>query len=296
MTWKLIRSPKTVKLTKQFAKEFSEMDPAPHDRPLSPRRISVYQKLLDSGAFRPVTWASAACTETGGKYRVNGKHTSTMFAELDKLPEFFVTLEEYQCDSLEDVARLYATFDSKMMSRTTRDINLSFAATIPELAEVPSSIVNLSVAGISYAKWGQDTYNHQPAERAECLLDHPLFITWLSELLTGGAISMKQKMGLVRMPVAAAIYTTYNKAKGAALEFWSSVRDETGHSPSTPDRKLARYLATTGLIGGDRAKRTKAVSGNREIFVKCIHAWNAWRKGELTNLNYHATAKIPAIN
>lgn len=109
MSWKLISRPKTQKVTKALAKQFAEMDAAPHDRPLSERRLQVYTRLLNEGQFRPVAWTLATCRETGGTYRINGKHTSVMLSNLEDIPEFYVTIEEYSCDTLEDVARLYAT-------------------------------------------------------------------------------------------------------------------------------------------------------------------------------------------
>ena len=51
MSWKLIDRPKTLKVTKTLAKQFCEMEPAPHDRPLSERRLQVYQKLMNQGQF-----------------------------------------------------------------------------------------------------------------------------------------------------------------------------------------------------------------------------------------------------
>ena len=32
-----------------------------------------------------------------------------------------------------------------------------------------------------------------------------------------------------------------------------------------------------------------------ETMVKCIHAWNAWRNNETTDLKYHPAKKIPAV-
>src|SRR5262249_19606940 len=132
MPWKLVGRPKTIRMTRSFAQEFAQMDPCPHDRPLSERRLSAYRALFLEGTFRPCTWARAYCEETRGWYRVNGKHTSTILSMMENIPEFYVTVEEYQCDSLNDVARLYATFDSKLQSRNARDIYISFAGTVPE--------------------------------------------------------------------------------------------------------------------------------------------------------------------
>jgi hypothetical protein len=87
---------------------------------------------------------------------------------------------------------------------------------------------------------------------------------------------------------------TWLKNRAKAAEFWAAVRDETGASPSLPDRKLARYLLTVGVDTGGGARRVKTAS-SREVHVKCIHAWNAWRAGETTNLNYYPDAKTPSF-
>ena len=45
---------------------------------------------------------------------------------------------------------------------------------------------------------------------------------------------------------------------------------------------------------GGGSNKIKAAP-DREFYVKCIHAWNAWRRNETTNLNYYADADVPAI-
>ena len=302
MGWKLLDRPKTMKLTAKLAQNFMEMESAPNDRTLSERRLAVYSKLLHDGQFRPVTWASALCKETEGLYRVNGKHTSTMFAGLKTLPDFFVTVEEYECDTLEDVAKLYATFDSALQSRNARDIYLSFAGTISELAAVPAKVVTAAVAGMAFQQYGTNLATTQPAERAENLLEYPEFVLWLAKLL-GGANSSgnngvktrsnQKALHLYRAPVVAGMFGTWLKAKAAATEFWTAVRDETGAKPDLPDRKIARWLVTSTLSHREHGRVRSA--GNRETYVKCLHAWNAWRRNEGTNLNYYAESKVPTV-
>ncbi len=289
--WQLVNKPKTLKVTKSLAKEFAEMDPAPHDRPLSERRLQVYQRIFKAGGFRPVTWAKASCKETGGTYRVNGKHTSILLSGLDAMPEFFVTIEEYSCDTLEDVVKLYSTFDSKMMSRTASDINMSFAATIPTLSAISQRIINLSISGIAYHIWQEQMWLKQPAERAELLLEHPEFILWLEDLLVRES---PRSNHMRRYPVVAAMFATHQKVKGPATDFWTAVRDETGSKPDVPDRRLAKFLTGTGVNSGSGVKRAR-ISNPREFYVKCLHAWNAWRKGEPTNLKYYADKDVPSI-
>lgn len=303
MSWRLLDRPKTQKVTRTLAKQFAEMEPAPHDRPLSERRLQVYHRLLAEGQFRPVTWASALCKETEDVYRVNGKHTSTLLAGLEKVPEFFVTIEEYEADTLEDVAKLYATFDRVCRAAAPIDIYLSFASTVEELKDIPPHLIKLAVPSLAYEKWGQDSYSKTPAERAELVFDDAAAVLWIAGIMArdDGRKFVPDAAKLRRQPVVAAMFTTMRKSMKAATEFWSAVRDETGPQPTCADRKLAKYLLTTGTIvssgSSSRNPRKKVIkSNNREIFVKCLHAWNAWRKNETTNLNYHADAKVPAIH
>jgi hypothetical protein len=299
MSWKLIDKPRTVQADYKLVHEFKEMTPAPRDRPLSERRIDVYIKLLEEGQFRPVTWASAACQETGETYRVNGKHTSEMLSRLHSIPEFYVVLERYTCATLDDVAMLYATFDSKMQSRSAKDIYLSFAGVIPRLRDLPQNIINLSVCGMALETFGPEMYaNTQPAERAELLMDNVPFVMWLRDLLEGGSTSSEIVRAnhtrcphLRRQTVVAAMFACRKRSVEKATEFWTEVRDETGGKPTDPSRKLARFLTTMSISKKDSGGKVQMTP--KAVYAKCLHAWNAWRRGETTNLNYYPGKPMP---
>jgi len=298
MGYEIVGTPKTERVTNALSVKFRDMDPVPHDRPLNPKRIEAYRKMLTAGLFRPVQWATVHCHETQATYRVNGKHTSNLFAEYDELPqEIHATVEHYHCDTMDDVARLYATFDSRAQVRTTNDINRAFAAIDRELSEVPTKIINLCVTAISYFKHS-DRYTAVPAaERAECLLEdaNKEFVAWVNEILGNSPNEGTRLMW--RGPVVSAMYATYQKSKRDAKEFWLAVRDGTGSTPKKPDRVLNRFLLSRFVnngCGGASSRKKSELSAPREMFVKCLHAWNAWRRDTVTDLKYHAQAKIPA--
>lgn len=292
MGWELKNKPTTLRVTARLAKEFAEMDAAHVDRPLSERRLQVYRRVRAEGGFRPVAWAKAWCKETGQYYRVNGKHTSTLFSDGDNPDNLYVTVEDYNCDTLEDVAKLYATFDSQSQTRTTADINRSFAAVIPELAGFDSRFINLVVSALNLSPTDPEHVQGTPAERAEVLFDNVELVLWLKDVMG----DRKKSHHLHRVAVVAAIIASYRKAKGPAAEFWAAVRDETGPTPDVPDRKLAKFLTTTVAHKSAHAGAPSRfrISG-REYFVKCARAWNAWRKGEGTDMKYSPTHKIPAF-
>jgi hypothetical protein len=297
MAYELVGTPKTEKVTRSLAVRFRDMDPVPQDRPLNPKRVEAYRKMLSAGLFRPVQWATVHCNETQATYRVNGKHTSSLFAQFDDMPqEVHATIEHYHCDDLDDVARLYATFDSRTQVRTTNDINRAFAAVDPELSELPTKIVNLSVTAIAYYKHGDNYFQVSAAERAESLLDdvNKSFIQWVHSLLGNSATDVTRL--LWRSPVVAAMYASHQKSRKAANEFWMAVRDGTGTTPKKPDRVLNRFLLSKVVNNGYQSTRQKrsGIAAPREMYVKCLHAWNAWRRDTTTDLKYHAQAKIPA--
>jgi hypothetical protein len=296
MGYELVGTPKTEKVTQELAIRFRDMDPVPHDRPLNPKRVDAYRKMLAAGLFRPVQWATVHCNETQATYRVNGKHTSNLFAEYDELPQqVHATIEHYHCDDIDDVARLYATFDSRTQVRTTNDINRAFAAVDTELSEIPTKIINLCVTGVCYVRHGEAYSSKPAAERAEVLLEDDVksFISFVHEVLAANNDSTRH---LWRSPVVAAMYSSFTKSKKAAREFWLAVRDGTGRTPKSPDRVLNKFLLTRSVINVHvkRGKRSATMCPPREMFVKCIHAWNAWRRDTITDLKYHAQAKIPA--
>lgn len=296
MGYELVGTPKSEPVTQSLAAKFRDMDPVPHDRPLNPKRLDAYRKMLAAGLFRPVQWATVHCHETGTTYRVNGKHTSNLFAEYEHLPQtLHATIEHYHCDDLDDVARLYATFDSRTQVRTTADINRAFAAVDPDLCDVPIPVVNLCVTAICYARDGEQYAQRPAAERAECLLDdaNKSFITWVADVLAG---SRENTGHMWRSPVVSAMYATFQKSKKASHEFWMAVRDGTGANHKSPDRVLSRFLLSKTVKRSVHKNRGKGtIAGPREMYVKCLHAWNAWRRDTTTDLKYHAQGKVPAV-
>lgn len=293
--------PKTVLATPGLIREFVEMEPAPHDRPLSERRMMVYERILRNGEFRPVTWASVVCIETASTYRVNGKHTSLLLSKQNPIPEFYVTVERWECDTLSDVGSLYNAFDSSLGNRTSKDINAAFAATIPQLRDVPMKLIDLTVVAAAFHKWSDaERPRVPPAERAEELLDNFDFTTWMRdhvfETVSFGTNSSSRP--LLRGPVTSAMMATYRKAPRVSAEFWKAVMLESAPNRDDPTRILARFLIRASIAnsrGGPKNPEKQAV-GQREMYVKCIRAWNAYRSGEPTTLQYRAKDPLPEIS
>lgn len=300
--WRRLEKPRTVLATRPLVKEFFAMTAAPHDRPLRKRRLEAYRAILDRGEFRPVTWASAVCKADGTTYRVNGKHTSHLLTECDELPEFYVTVERYECDELSDVASLYATFDSNLGVRTAGDLNMAFAATVPALAGTPERFISMTVAAAAFHQWGTEAVRVPAAERAELILDRVPFVLWLREVIPGSAIGGNTAGGgaqakpLCRTAVVTAMMATFDRNATAAGEFWAMVRDESHPHRDDPTRVLAKFLTVASIRSATSSGRSaKQLVGVREMYVKSLHAWNAWRAGTRTTLRFYPEAADPEV-
>lgn len=295
MAWKLTKK-QTRAATRKFAEEIASMEACPHDRPIAQRIINHLNSALLEGQFRSPSWAVAKCKETGKMYRVNGKHSSTVLALVNgHFPKgLSVDWEEYECDTSEDVAKLYSSFDRRESARLTGDINRAYAAAHPNLIDLPSAVINLAVSGISSSLW-QDYYAIKPEVRAAKLLEHPDFVVWLDKILTPNKDGAKRLRHLKRAPVVAAMFATYCKAKAASTEFWRLVKDGAGQDHKSADRKLNAYLLENALAGGGHRSGRIAGVNQREMYVKCLHAWNAWRSGGSTDLKYYPNADVPPV-
>lgn len=287
MAWRHIQKPQVVKCTRALVKEFVDMEPAGGDRNFRNANGQSIRSAIQEGRFRVADFASAKCLEDGFVYRVNGKHTSMVLSEMNgEFPsDLSAVVERYECDTLSDIASLYATFDPRSSARNTNDINRSYAACSPLLCDIPCRIVNLCASGIAYATWEDAMFNKSPELRSQLMVDNAAFVVWMYDLFSAGEWKHLKRAGVI-----AACFKTYAKSQKASQEFWSLVRDGSGSNHRSPDRVLNKFLLTSRVRGQANHAATETT---RSMMVKSLHAWNAWRRGEQTDLKFYPKAKTP---
>lgn len=278
--WRCIRKPDVVQVNRQVAKQMYEMPTVIQDRKLDEKRLRDHKSSLLDGSFRTPEWATCYCQETDTTYRVNGKHTSLLLSTIDPPSALYVTIQRYTADTYQDVVDLYLTFDRKIVSKRTADINRVVAVSLPGLENAPSTVVDVIVSGLAWHKWQERYPSIDPFVRACELRSNVEFALFAACLLDSG----KTRRPLLRQGVLAAMQETFIKNEDRALVFWTLVRDDTGPSPESPDRKLARFLLVTPVGNGGGSIKAKVekkkAATTREIYCKAIHAWNSWRRGE----------------
>ena len=293
--WKLIGKPKVVEVTQKLAQKYATMDGCPNDRVMSESRMKHLRKIFESGQFRTCEWATACCLEDGNTYRVNGKHTSNVLAAMTPFPEdVSVIMTDYEVVDLEELAKLYSTFDPKESSKNSRDINWLVAGVSPEFKDIPKNVINLAVTALAFDKWEMASWNKTSLERASCILDDIKFVHFLAEIMIGDCRHIR------RGPVVSAMVRTFRKSQNDSKNFWEAVREENGELPTAPDRKLAKWLNRIRINMGANSRKTTSVEvvTFHEAVVRCIQFFNAWRKGEkVEKMPPYITKnnKIPAV-
>lgn len=286
-----IQKPKLLKATHTLAKHFRDMERYPHDRNLSPTRCEFLKNAIRQGLFRGSEWVSCKCSETGLVYRLNGKHTSAVLCELyeagEEVPDIVQLVREYEAKTLADMAHLFASFDPRQSARGKADIVRGFAATAEETASLPPRLLNLVTTGLAFSLWERNYKRVSTQEQSVLLLQNTEFAAWVDDLLS----DQKEAKHLKRMPVVAAMARTWKVDETAATEFWTKIRDDSDDDKNAPTRVLYRWLLKH-KIGAVR--NTSDAVSDREAYLVCLLAWNAWRQEQDTvSLKYTDATETP---
>ena len=113
---------KVQRATKKLAKEMAEMVSTVYERPLRDTRVAHLMREFEEGRGRTCYWATAFIEESNETYRVNGQHSSYVLATIDKIPsKVSVVITSYYCETMQDLADLYRTFDAPESTRSVTD-------------------------------------------------------------------------------------------------------------------------------------------------------------------------------
>jgi len=237
------------------------------------------------GLFHDPDWAIVWFR--GRKMRANGKHSSLFLAGLNgDFPKgLSVRIQQFECDTEIDLATLFAQFDPSRSVRTRGDNINVHRAIEPTLREVSQTSTACAVAGLTWLLRQDAGVTFKESDQLQLVHSHAEFIAWVDQY-----VGMRR---LKRTGVVAAMFATWSKDATAAKAFWDHTREQDHEDPKHPTRKLGRFLELSILDPTD--PQTKQKWDTRAFYVKCIHAWNAFRAGEGTDLKYHPTAPLPKV-
>lgn len=280
--WEWVKTD-VIPLTLQVSQEIAELPHFEGDRPWDSAegraRMQWLSRLADEGKFYPPRWATAELN--GVVYRVNGGTSSHMLcARNGVFPQGLVAIvDRFRCQSLEDVADLFDQFDHRKSIRTMVQKVRAHKPAEANLKDVSPTDINKCLAGIAAAR--EDFRLVEEDAKVGLIHQHAAFIAWASPFC--------RKRHLSQRGALAAVFLTYQRDAIYARGFWEEVADGSNPDNLHPTRVLGDFLKEQ--VGLSTTRKFSA----KEVCIKCIHAWNAARRGERTGLKLYQREDLPEI-
>lgn len=278
------RKIKTV--TPQMAEEILSANVYEGQRPIKPKHLKMLSSVIEDGLFTVGHIAIAHQGWNGGDAMLaNGQHTCSAVLATGKAVNAVV--EEYNCKTPEDFSLLYRQFDNNA-SRSLGDITRPEAMALK--LNWAKGTIPVVMTAIGFIEGHEKLHKNIRIESLKKYVDVGSFV---NDILS--CVKSSENKHLRRGAVVAAMFVTYRKCNADAETFWAEVRDGENLKGNSPTLKLRNYLLSTNTaVGrGVDAPSLNAAASNKEMYAKCIIAWNAYRRGDSTQLKFFANKETP---
>jgi hypothetical protein len=273
------------KITPEVAKTHYALPHAPFERPLVDPRVEFLKAKALSGLAIPFMWAIGKIRDDNGKprskassriieqvLRINGQHSSFALKELgEKLPENLVAvITTYELDSIQDAALCFAQHDHRISTRSIEDVWGAFKDTQPILEKIDRKVARKSLEGyIWYERKLHEAKYPDPENLPAFFFDeelHPWF-------LFSGEVLRSSDVELLKAPILAAMYSTFQADEEQSRKFWMEVaRGNVYAEEDDPAKVLSEWYQTIH----PKDKRPLDVN-DMSLYRGAIFAWGAFR-------------------
>ncbi len=267
--WK-VKKKEEMLISKKEAEEILLLNTYAAQRPINGRHLEQIKGAVKDETFRTGHIAIATLKDEKSKkmkYLMNGQHQLTAVSQLDAVIIAFY--EEIECENWNDIAQLFGTFDQG--GRGLGDLIKPYADAFG--IDWPISMTRIILSG-GLLKDGRLGWDRQ--KKAAALNDYikpgNFVISCFQE---NGKISWKDFEHMRRRSIIGAMMITYEKSEKQAMQFWTDVKDGVNLQKKSP------ALALRDFLKGNAVDHER---DDKEVYKKCIVAWNAFRKNESTQL------------
>jgi hypothetical protein len=268
----ILDSVNAVPMTRELAIQMAGLQRVPGERKVSNQRTSHLMGEIDQGVLTTFRWVTAQIKGQAGVYRINGQHTSRIFASR-RDPVGTVVLEHYVCDTLEDVVSLWSRFDPIVSSRSKKDIFDTTFKSDPDLANLPVQQLHAAAKAVAIVELGFGYTNKASSyAKAQAALKEKQFLIWACSNFTPTGHCL-------RVGCFVAALQTYRDAKEPAETFWREVQEGTNPDPASGSRSLQRVLLEYSANLGKGARTGKKTLLWDQTAELCLSAWHSWRQG-----------------
>lgn len=288
-------SSRTEELNHSLSEDILSTNEFDGDRDLSSAHVKSLVNHMQRGTFRSelVNIIQCRCAEScknsvgeivsgGATWRLNGQHTA--WARLEMPPSYRcpVTVRRYSAKTEYDMRQLYTSIDrGKARSRVSQ--SYAIMAGVDDLKKYHKSHLRYIDSGFSMWKWESrdERRTHDSNDTVYVMIaDHVKTACHVLDEISCRPTNTHKF--LLRQPIVAAMFATYDKAVAPSREFWGAVTDGVGFSTASDPRnrlrlKLLQYSLNATQVNNHR------VTDSETMHRWCLNAWNLWRGGETVN-------------
>lgn len=280
-----------IKVTVAVAEDFLTKNTYESQRLLRETHVQELVWCLVGGTFTTGSIAISKNIFSRSEVLVNGQHQC--HAVIKSGIPMIALYEQYECQNPVDLSSLYGNFDN-FAPRSLANIAKPEANALNLLwsGKIISKMITAAIM-IENLKKGVNICNNwmNKNEKVGLLKHYIKEGEFINEMLAGK--NSEKSKHLMRGAVIAAIIMTWRKDNYNAEKFWKAIRDGEHLTSEMPTHKLRDYLMYVSISRGRGSSTGKQLVSEHEMISKCITAWNAFRKTELTTLRYSPGKPIP---
>lgn len=268
-----------IEITPLLAENYIKLNTFSSQRYISEKHVQVLSNKMKQGRFRIGSLAVAIDQCNGFKKEkrvlMNGQHQ--LHAVMSSGQTIEVLLEKYICKKPQELSELFRQFDNHYMRSISSMIKVEADVL---MLDVPLNIASLVVSAVAYLKGEEDK------DRKVELLQHNIReANFINEI-----IRKKDKPSdhLRRKVVVAAMINTFRVDEDISKKFWKSVRDGEMLRRKMPQFYLREFLLNATMSYRD-PKKIRVT--DREMYYKCVKAWNHFRNNKQIKTVYYRGRK-----
>jgi hypothetical protein len=282
-----IKKTETVVITRDLAQKIYLSKTYETDRPLRKQTLENLRDKIRRHQTTYFDWSIAHCVENDEHIRVNGQHSSYLFStEFEPDGSYEARISTYECDTMEDVATLWAQFDSQSSSRKQIDVirpilantcffvNKKSKSGSNKTSHKSALAAMAAMSEVFFSSRGIVAATHE--QKAQLAKENIDFCQWIVDLIDDG-----RKNDFCKHGVVVAMLQTYCEDKQKAEAFWKATILETDPI-DTPTRCLSQALHNVRALDLHDKKLSKKYDAKDtwEFCKICMEAWALYRAGK----------------
>lgn len=241
-------------------------------RPMNEAKARMYSELIKLGKMRHAD-VCVAVGPDGNRYLLNGQHTLQGCVWSGK--ELLVVIAYYKCETWNDVAELFASFDTTYSIRTQNHIFIAYRAGYAneKLRDVPLRTLGSCGTALAALQTSVPCFIAKTGDKnvkPKLVENHPSEVLWIASFVD---CTFLQKVGAVTAMIA-----TRRKNPAKAELFWRKVQSGLGYATKNdPEKKVREFLIGSANLGNNSR------NAHESIYAICISWWNTFVTGDTRN-------------